>query len=420
MKRVGSREVWSLSEITRAVARRFEDVPSIWVEAEVQDLRRRRASVRFRLVDDHSLEASMNEIVFDRLAHRPADGARVHAYGRVGFYARNASVSMRVERMDLVGEGLLRAQVEELLARLRAEGLLAPERKRALPLLPRRIGVVTSGSGAARHDIERAVFGRYPEADLLLVDSPVQGDAAPTAIARAVAYLDGRADIDVIVVARGGGSIEDLMAFNSEVVCRAVAACATPVVSAVGHESDTTVCDEVADLRAATPTAAGEIVVPDIALVNERLGLAAATLARRLVLAHDRGRERVATASRAIGAALRGRGARAEDRLAALSSRLVGAARREVAAAPPVVDERRQSLSRAWAARRGEAAARTDRAAAVLSVLSPELTVRRGYAIVRDGADGRVLSRMEGIVGGQSLRLQLADGELSATAEDRG
>ncbi|MGI9539540.1 MAG: exodeoxyribonuclease VII large subunit, partial [Miltoncostaeaceae bacterium] len=175
MKRHGGREVWAVSDVTTAVFRRFEDppIPMVWVEAEIQDISRRRGQVRFRLVGDHSISGSMNAVVFDRLAHKPSDGALVQVNGRVQFYPPVATVSMRVERIELAGEGLLRARIAELMGKLRAEGLLVLERKRPLPLLPRRIGVVTSGGGAARHDIERTVARRHPAAGIVLVDSPV-------------------------------------------------------------------------------------------------------------------------------------------------------------------------------------------------------------------------------------------------------
>ena len=312
MKRQGPREVWAVSDITTAVFRRFEEppIPMVWVEAEIQDISRRRGQVRFRLVGDHSISGSMNAVVFDRLAHKPSDGALVQVNGRVQFYPPSATVSMRVERIELAGEGLLRARIAELMAKLAAEGLLAPERKRDLPLLPGLIGVVTSAGGAARHDIERTVSRRHPGGGIVLVDSPVQGPAAPSALVRALAYLDGRRDVDVIILARGGGSLEDLMAFNDERVCRAIAASVTPVVSAVGHESDTTVSDAVADARASTPTGAAELVAPDAAALRERLDAAAAGMVRSLTRVHESGRDGLQTRARRLVSGLRGVGGR--------------------------------------------------------------------------------------------------------------
>lgn len=415
MKRQGGREVWSVAEVTGALSRRFEDVPAVWVEAEIQDISRRRGQVRFRLVGDHSISGSMNAVVFDRLAHRPTDGTMVQVNGRVQFYARTATISMRVERMDLAGDGLLRARVAELMAKLRSEGLLDPDRKRPLPLLPRRIGVVTSASGAARHDIERTVARRHPGAGIVLVDSPVQGDGAPAAIVRALAYLDDMDDVEVIIVARGGGSLEDLMAFNDERVCRSIAGCRTPVVSAVGHESDTTLSDAVADARASTPTGAAELVAPDAAVLADRLDSASSAMLRSLGRVHAAGRERLASRSRGLVVGLQAVGRRGEDRVEGLSARLTTAVHRRSDEAPRRVEEGAGALGRAARARLERAAGELERSEGLLGVLSPERTVRRGYVIAR-GPKGRVISEAGAVAPGDELDLQFADGRVAATA----
>jgi len=397
MKRVGQRKVYSLSEVSGAIFKRFEDIPSVWVEAEVQDLRERRGQVRFRLVGDHSIGASMNGIVFERLPHRPGDGSQVHAYGRVEFYPPTHSVTMRVERIELTGEGLLRAQIGALRARLEADGLLAAERKRGLPLLPRRIGLVTSATGAAREDFLRNLWQRHPGADVLLVDVAVQGEGAPTGIVRALRHLDRTPEVDVIVVARGGGSLEDLMAFNSEPVCRAVAEAATPLVAAIGHEGDVTLCDLVADLRVSTPTAAAEAVVPDLADLERRLDGAAATLRRALEGACREGEVRLQRRAAGLVGGLRSTGDRAAVRVDGMVQRLAAGARVRLA----------------------ERAARAERSEALLHALSPRRTVQRGYAIVRDPGAGSVVSSVERVRSGQALVLELADGEVDATAGAR-
>ena len=297
MKVVGGRRVFSVEEVSARLAAMFEGLRSFWVEAEVQDLRPARGQVRFTLRGGHALDASMNGIVYDRLPHKPADGGLVQAYGRMEFWRARGQVSMRVERLELVGEGLLRAQVEELRARLAAEGLLDPARKRRPPLLPRRVGLVTSAGGAARADVLTNVWARLPEADVVVVGVPVQGDDAPRLIARALRHLDALPEVDVIVVARGGGSLEDLMAFNGEPVCRAVAASATPVVSAVGHERDVTLCDLVADVRVSTPTAAAAAVVPSREAVETHLADAGQALGRGLLRARAAAQEALGPAA---------------------------------------------------------------------------------------------------------------------------
>ncbi len=419
MKRVGQRKVYSLSELSQAVWRRFQDVPSVWVEAEVQDLRERRGQMRFRLVGDHSINASMSAIVFERLPNRPSDGSQVHAYGRVEFYRPAHAVAMRVERVELTGEGLLRAQIEALRAGLGAEGLLAAERKRALPLLPGRIGLVTSAAGAARDDFLRNLWQRHPTADVVLVDVPVQGEQAPAGIVRALRHLDRRADVDVIVVARGGGSLEDLMAFNSEPVCRAVAACTTAVVAAIGHETDVTVCDLVADRRVSTPTAAAEAVVPDMADLERRLAAGQAAIRRALEAARRDGEQRLQRRSAGLVAGLRVLGDRAGVRLEGLGSRLAAGATRAALRAPVAVEAREGALTRAVRARLAEDTSRAGRSEALLGALSPRRTVQRGYAIVRDPAAGAVVSSVGAVRAGQELVLELADGELAATAGER-
>jgi exodeoxyribonuclease VII large subunit len=415
VKTVGSRTVWSLEEVTGAIWRRFEDIPPVWVEAEVQNLRSAGGQTYFTLAGGDLMDASMNRIVFERLPARPGEGTLVQAYGRVEFWKQRSQVRMRVERMELAGEGLLRAQVEELRRRLGAEGLLAAARKRPLPALPRRIGLVTSAQGAAKEDFLRALWARFP-ADVLLVDVPVQGEAAPAAVVRAIRHLDVRADVEVIVVARGGGSLEDLMAFNSEAVCRAVAGATTPVVSAVGHERDVTVCDEVADLRVSTPTAAAQAVVADAAALERGLRDAEETMARELARARGVAAERLAQRTAALGRALRERGTRAGDRVDAAERRLAPALARAAGRAPERLAASEAALTRAARARADQAGRRLERAEALLGLLSPERTVARGYAIVRDAATDGVIGAAAAAAPGQALSIQLRDGRLPAVA----
>jgi exodeoxyribonuclease VII large subunit len=394
MKLVGARRVFTVEEVTGRLAAMFEGLRSFWVEAEVQDLRPARGQVRFTLRGDHALDASMNGVVYDRLPHKPADGALVQAYGRIELWRARAQIGMRVERLELAGEGLLRAQVADLRARLAAEGLLDQARKRRPPLLPRRIGLVTSADGAARQDVLTSVWARMPEADVVVVGVPVQGDEAPRLIARALAHLDALPEVDVIVVARGGGSLEDLMAFNSEAVCRAVAGAATPVVSAVGHERDVTLCDLVADVRVSTPTAAAAVVVPSREAIETHLADAAQAIGRGLLRAGAGAEEAVRGRSTALARALRARGELAGDRAERLGQRLAPALRRAGAAA----------------------AARAERAEAMLALLSPRRTLARGYAIVRDAGGGRVIADAAGVEAGRGLEIELRDGRLAARA----
>jgi exodeoxyribonuclease VII large subunit len=414
---IGDRRVFSVEDVTARLSGMFEGLRSFWVEAEVQDLRPARTQMRFTLRGEHVLDASMNAIVFDRLPHRPADGTMVQAYGRIEFWRQRGQISMRVEKLELAGEGLLRARVDELRARLDAEGLLSPARKRRPPMLPRRVGLITSPDGAARDDVLTTLWARFPGTDVVLVSVPVQGDAAPGLIVRALDHLDRRPDVDVIIVARGGGSLEDLMAFNSEPVCRAVAASATPIVSAVGHERDVTLCDLVADVRVSTPTAAAAVVVPSLEALEARMADAALAIGRGLERAGASAGRSVQRRGEALVKALRARGALGRDRVERLAPRLSGALMRVGAGAPAELEARTLGLRRTVGARIDGASGRVEGAGALLALLSPERTVARGYAIVRDARDGAVIASAAGVEEGRGLTIALRDGRLAARVE---
>lgn len=418
MRLVGDRRVFSVEDVTARLSGMFEGLKSFWVEAEVQDLRPARTQMRFTLRGEHVLDASMNAIVFDRLPHRPANGAMVQAYGRIEFWRQRGQISMRVEKLELAGDGLLRARVDELRARLDAEGLLSPDRKRRPPMLPRRVGLVTSPDGAARDDVLTTLWARFPGAEVVLVSVPVQGDAAPGLIVRALGHLDRLPDVDVIIVARGGGSLEDLMAFNSEPVCRAVAASATPIVSAVGHERDVTLCDLVADVRVSTPTAAAAVVVPSVEAVEARLGDASLAIVRGLERAGAAAGRAVERRGEALVRALRARGALGHDRVERLAPRLSGALQRVGARAPADLAARTLGLRRAVEGRTATAAGWVERSSSLLALLSPERTVARGYAIVRDARDGAVIASVAGVEPGRGLTISLRDGRIAARAEE--
>lgn len=415
MKLVGSRKVYSVRGVVLGLWRRLDGLPSIWTEGEVTNLSGGGGTqVYFSLVDaDHTaptqIDAVMQANVFERLDPKPTDGTLVHAYGRVEFWSRRSQIRLRVERMEQAGEGLLLARIAELRRRLEAEGLTADERKRSVPFLPRRIGLVTAKEGAARVDFLTHVTRRAPGAQVLVVGSRVQGDGAPAELVRAIAYLDAQPDVDVIVLARGGGALEDLMAFNSEVVCRAVAASATPVVSAVGHETDVTLCDLVADLRVSTPTKAAEAVVPDVAELLVRLAQADQRSTTALGRMAQRATDDVGDHARRLVNGLRARGTLTRHRLDGLAGRLSPALARAHRAAAAVVDRQAGTLARAVAEREAAARRRVDRAGELLELLSPERTVARGYAIVRDDR-GAVVGRVADTAPGRRLAVQLRDG----------
>ena len=413
MKTIGSRRVWAVTEVTGALARRLDGIPQLWIEAEIHSVRRRAGQVYFTLVDDHQLDASMRAVVWDRMEVPPRDGDLVHVRGDIEFWEARAAIRFRAERIEHAGVGLLLAQIAALRARLDAEGLFATGRKRPLPQLPRRIGLVTSARGAARDDFLNRAWARFP-ADVLLVDVPVQGPASAEAVAAAITMLDRRADVDVIVVTRGGGPLEDLMGFNSEVVCRAVAGAGTPVVSAVGHERDTTLCDLVADVRVSTPTAAAEAVVPDADALAARLDAGERRLTRDLRAVRDRSVERCGVRARGLVAGLRRARERSQLRLDSAERRLAPALARVPETHRRALELRAERLDRALPGRVAAAQARLAHGAAVLEALSPRRTLQRGYAILRDG-DGRPLTSAGAVRAGESLEAELADGRVRTT-----
>jgi len=417
VKTVGARQVWAVQEITAAVGRRLEGIPSVWIEAEIQNLRKRGGQVYFTLRDTHQIDGSMRTALFERLAHRPTDGSLVYAYGRVEFWAERAHVSMRIERMEPAGEGVMLAQIEATKDRLAAEGLMSDARKRPLPLVPRRIGLITSAVGAARNDVINNLWSRFP-ADVVLADVPVQGAAAPQAIVRALGLLNDIPEIDVIIVARGGGPLEDLMAFNDERVCRAVAASRVPVVSAVGHEKDVTVCDLVADRRVSTPTGAAEAVVPDKTVLDAQLADAARGLVRGLVRVRESNAALLANRTLGLVAGLRAADDRATARVATAESRLIPAVRRVADAAALSVPIARERLERATTERYAAVAQRVAANAVLLDVLSPSRTVTRGYAIVRDPSTRRPIVSVGDMPTGADLELEVRDGRADVQVKE--
>lgn len=420
MKRIGARRVWSVPEVTGAIARRFEDLPSVWVEAEVQNLRRGGGQVYFTLRDRHQIDASMNAIVWERLSPPPGDGGQVYAYGRVEYWAERSQVRMRVERLEPAGDGALRAQITALRATLEREGLLSAERKRPLPMLPRRIGIITSATGAARDDVLRNLWERHPDADVVFHAVPVQGDAAAPAIVRALRTLAAIPDVDVVIVTRGGGALEDLMAFNSEDVCRAVAASRAPVVSAVGHERDTTLCDLVADLRVSTPTAAARAVVPEVRDVRARLDTAGARLVRALHHAQADAETALARRHTALLAGLRGVGDRAAARAESAAARMAPALHRHAQRAADAAEGSGARMGQAMRVHVRQAGAHLETRAGMLDILAPARTVARGYAIIRDPDTGTPLVDAAALHAGAGIHIQMRDGTAAATIRSNG
>ena len=296
----GDRKVFSVSAFNAGIGIYLRRLPVLWVEGEVTELRRNDAwaFVFFTLKDPESgacLRATMPRRRFDQLELGLADGERVLVEGTAEIYEAKGELSFRAQTIERIGLGDHLAAIERLKRTLAAEGLFAAERKRPLPPFPRAVGVVTGADAAARGDVITGIRARFPAAHVVVAETRVQGAGAARRIASALRRVAAHPAVDVVVVARGGGSFEDLLPFSDELVVRAFATCPVPVVSAVGHEQDTPLCDLAADVRASTPTAAARLVVPDLAEL--KLGAAAAArLARRLREAGARARPRAARA----------------------------------------------------------------------------------------------------------------------------
>ncbi len=371
----GDKKVYTVGAFNQGVASWLARLPSVWVEGEVTELRRqeRWQSVFLTLKDPETgacLSVQMPRGQFDGLRLDLVDGERVHVYGRPELFEQRGDFRLRALSIERFGLGDHLAALERLKRKLGDEGLFAAERKRPLPRFPRRIGLVTGNDAAAKRDVLTAITARFPAARVVVAETYVQG---PRAAAAVVEALDGLCaeGCDVIVVARGGGSFEDLLPFSDERLVRAIAACAVPVVSAVGHEQDTPLCDLAADVRASTPSVAGRLVVPDAAELSATLERARAGLGRG--------------ARRTVE--------RRAERLEHVHHRLRGA--------PALAVERKRS--------------RLEHAAGRLRALSPRATLERGYAIVR--AHGAVVRTAADVTTGDALAVEVAEGSFGATVD---
>src|SRR5919106_1324460 len=280
----GDRKVYTVAAFNRGVADWVARLPTIWIEGEVTELRRHRgwANVFFTLkdpADGACLPVSIPRGQFDALRLDLLEGERVHVYGRPELFEVKGEFKLRALTIERFGVGDHLATLERLKRKLAAEGLFADARKRRLPFMPRKIGLVTGNDAAAKRDVLTAVTTRFPSAHVVVAETYVQGPRAAAAMVSALGEICA-AEVDVVVLARGGGSFDDLLPFSDERLVRAVAACPVPVVSAVGHEQDTPLCDLAADVRASTPTAAAKLVVPELVQLRDGLERARAALGR--------------------------------------------------------------------------------------------------------------------------------------------
>lgn len=393
--------VWSVGDLTRHIRNLLEADPplqNIWLRGEISNLTLASSGHLYFVLKDASaaLKCVMWRSGVELLAWRPEQGTQVLARGRVSVYAQGGVYQFYVEELHPAGLGDLHARFEELRERLREEGLFRPERKRPLPAFPRLLGVVTSPQAAALADVLHALRRRYPLAKVLLAPTLVQGDLAPAQIVAALQALSDRDDVEAILLVRGGGSLEELWAFNDERVARAIVACRHPVVSGVGHDTDLTIADLAADVRASTPTAAAEMAVPDQAELRRRIRAHAGRLEAHVLRRLAEARQGLERPRRSLGR---------------LSPQV------QIEAGRQRLDELLRRAAQATLHRLALQRAALQRAQAQMVALSPLATLERGYAIVRREDTGGVVRSIGQVRPGDGLRIQVQDGELTAVTK---
>jgi exodeoxyribonuclease VII large subunit len=388
-------EPWPVRVVSQKIAGWIAKLGDVWVEGQVTQLSPRSGTVFLTLRDpaaDISLPVTCRRQVFDDAQPPLTEGARVIVHAKPEFFAQRGTLSLRAAEFRPVGIGELLARLERLKAALGAEGLFAVERKRRLPFLPNTVGLVTGRASAAERDVLENAKRRWPAVRFAIRNVAVQGASAVPQVIAALRELDADPEVDVIVVARGGGSVEDLLPFSDEGLCRAVFACRTPVVSAIGHEPDTPLLDFVADVRCSTPTDAAKRVVPDLAEESHRIGVARDRLLRCVVGRLDREQQWLdAARSRPVLA-------RPEVMIDARSTEVAALLERSRRCVSHRLDAAADELSHTRARVRG---------------LSPQATLDRGYAVVQR-EDGLVVRRPADVDPGDQVRLRLAEGEIPA------
>jgi exodeoxyribonuclease VII large subunit len=394
-------EPWPVRVVSQKVGAWVAKLGWVWVDGQVAQISRRPGSaVVFLTLRDPSADLSLtvtaHRDVLDAGAPELAEGARVTLHAKPEFYPARGTLSLRADEIRQVGLGELLARLERLKKLLGAEGLFARERKRRLPFLPQRIGLITGRASAAERDVLMNTRRRWPAVEFRVVNVAVQGPTSVPQIIDALKVLDNDDTVDVIVIARGGGSVEDLLPFSDEALCRAVFAARTPVVSAIGHETDAPLIDYVADARASTPTDAAKRIVPDLAEERQLIESARRRLDRAVSTLIDREAQRI-QACRSRPSLARPElliDQRAAD-VSALRDRTTRSLDHRLRRAD---DDLRHTLAR-------------------LRALSPAATLGRGYAIVQR-ADGQVVRAADEVKTDDTIRVRLADGELRATVQE--
>jgi exodeoxyribonuclease VII large subunit len=395
-ERSSEEKPWPVRVVSQKIAAWIARLGEVWVEGQITELTRRPGSqMAFVTLRDPSADLSLTVTCRSNVVDGHTEGSRVIVRAKPDFYTGRGTLSLRASEMRSVGIGELLARLEQLKKLLGAEGLFAPERKRPLPFLPHRVGLITGRASAAERDVLQNAARRWPAVQFEIRTVAVQGASAVPQVVKALGELDEHPDVDVIIIARGGGSVEDLLPFSDEALCRAVFACRTPVVSAIGHEPDSPLLDLVADVRCSTPTDAGKRVVPDLAEQTQYL------------------------------ATLRGRARRCVTSLVDREQHRIDAARsRPVFARPEVMVDRRADDVNALVGRARRrlthcldmAATELEHIRARIGALSPQATLDRGYSIVQK-VDGAVVRNPDEVEPDELVRLRLAGGQRKARVE---
>ena len=394
------RTIFSVSQITRTISRIIEQQPqlqTVWVKGQISNLGRPASGhIYFTLKDEKS---AIRSVVFrsstSRLKFIPKDGEEVLVHGKINIYAASSEYQIVIDKIEAMGIGALQRAFEELKKRLSDEGLFDTQHKKPLPVYPKKIGVITSETGAAIQDIFQQLQKRYPLAELFLYPTLVQGDYAATQIAKAIQFMNTKTDVDVLIVGRGGGSMEDLWAFNEEIVARAIYASTIPIVSAVGHETDYTIADMVADHRSPTPSAAVEHVVPDQHEMLPQLNAQKERLKSLVLRRIDSQRDEVNLFEEGLSPAKR---RDAINDLYQSIDNIEASFHKSVSAE---INDKNELLQ-AFAAR--------------LNGLSPLATLKRGYSIARSSA-GEIITTNEQTEVGDRLDVTFSVGALICTVD---
>ena len=391
---------YTVSQVASYIRSELESDPhlaDLWIEGEVSNLSIASSGHAYFNLKDR--QAVLQAVMFrsQRGIHLLANGDSVTAHGRVSFYEPRGTLNIMVDVVAPQGLGELALELERLKQKLASEGLFDPSRKRPLPAFPKVIGVVTSPTGAVFHDIQNVLSRRFPLAKLVLSPTQVQGDGAAASIASALELLDREGGCDVIIVARGGGSLEDLWSFNEEVVARAIYACSTPVVSGVGHETDETIADYVADVRAPTPSAAAELIVPDARDLKSTAMFLLQRMSRSLATRVEQEREGVNRLRRQMEAGL--------PDIPTLRRRIDDMSRIAGSTVASLSTQRRLEVDGVNQRLRG---------------LDPRATLSRGFAVVEVVKSGVALTSTGQVSSGDELRITVSDGEVAAVAGESG